>query len=114
MNGNDIKTTTSILLAMTIVLSCLPQTGFALSDVEKKAMQDQLNQQTLNKGFDPDNPADLKAYLDDAVQKGIKPPMQPDSYWRPGYTCNDILSYGYGGYRNCMLYYRYYGCYYCR
>ncbi len=96
-----------------IILLGLPLQGFALSDAEKKAMQNQLNQQVLNKAFDPDNPADLQAYLDDAVQKGIKPPIQPIPQWRSGYTCGNILSYGYSGYRNCMLYYRYYGCYYC-
>lgn len=96
-----------------IILLGMPLPGHALSDAEKKAMQDQLNQQTLNKAFDPDNPADLKAYLDDAVQKGIKPPVQPSPHWRSGYTCDNILSYGYSGYRDCMLYYRYYGCYYC-
>lgn len=94
-------------------LAILPSQGFAFSDAEKRAMQDQLNQQTLNKSFDPDNPANLKAYLDDAVQKGIKPPLKPSSNWRSGYTCDNISSYGYSGYRDCMLYYRYYGCYYC-
>jgi len=86
---------------------------FPLSALEKQAMQDQLNQQTLAKPFDANNPADLKAYLDDAVKKGVKPPLEPSPHWRRGYTCDNILSYGYTGYRNCMLYYRYYGCYYC-
>ncbi len=76
-------------------------------------MQNQLNQQILNKAFDPDDPANLQAYLDDAVEKGIKPPLQPIQQWRSGYTCDTIRRYGYIGYRNCMLYYRYYGCYYC-
>jgi len=100
--------------AFAIILLGLPMQGFALSNVEKNTMQNELNRQTINKSFDPDNPADLNAYLDDAVQKGIKPPLQPSVHWRPGYTCDNILSYGYLGYRNCMLYYRYYGCYYCR
>jgi hypothetical protein len=99
--------------ALSILLLGLPLQGFALSSAEKKAMQDQLNQQTINRAFDPDNPAHLQAYLDDAVQKGIKPPVEPSPHWRQGYTCDNILSYGYTGYRNCMLYYRYYGCYYC-
>jgi len=91
----------------------LPLHVFALSDAEKKSMQDELNRQVISRSFDPDNPADLQAYLDDAVQKGIKPPIEPSPHWQPGYTCDSILRYGYYGYRNCMLYYRYYGCYYC-
>ncbi|PPD03202.1 MAG: hypothetical protein CTY29_10300 [Methylobacter sp.] len=101
------------LSVFTGFLLILAQSGSALSEAEKQAIQNQLNQQTINKAFDPDNPADLEAYLDDAVQKGIKPPVQPPQHWQPGYTCNDILGFGYSGYRNCMLYYRYYGCYYC-
>ena len=96
-----------------IILLGLPSLTFSLTDTDKKAMQNQLNQQILNKAFDPDDPANLQAYLDDAVEKGIKPPLQPIQQWRSGYTCDSIRSYGYIGYRNCMLYYRYYGCYYC-
>lgn len=101
------------LFTVTSFLFLAAQSGNALSEAEKKAIQNQLNQQVINKSFDPDNPADLEAYLDDAAQKGIKPPVQPPAHWQPGYTCNDILGFGYLGYRNCMLYYRYYGCYYC-
>lgn len=82
--------------------------------VSRKSLQDTLNEQVINKPFDPDNPANLEAYLDNAVKKGVKPPIEPGIHWRPGYTCNNLLPYPYQEYRNCMLYYRYYGCYYCR
>lgn len=79
-----------------------------------QAMQDKLNADILNRGFDPGDPGAIEADLDDAVRKGVKPPLDPPRFWRPGYTCGDILGYGYGYYRNCRLYHRYYGCYYCR
>lgn len=102
-----------VLITMMAVISILPMKGFALAESEKKAIQNQLNQQIINRAFDPDDPNNLKAFLDDAVRKGIRPPLQPPAGWRPGYTCSNIINNGYTVYRNCMLYYRYYGCYYC-
>lgn len=79
---------------------------------QMKAIQEELNAQTLSKPFETADPKDLEAYLDNAVKQGIKPPMRPGSHWRPGYTCGNLLSW-YPEYVNCLHYYRYYRCYYC-
>jgi hypothetical protein len=78
----------------------------------KRAMQEKLNTDTINRGFDPGDYKQLEADLDEAVKKGVKPPMSPGPHWRPGYTCGSVSPY-YWEYRNCLLYYRYYRCYYC-
>lgn len=78
---------------------------------EMAAMQRQLNSEVMAQGFDPGDLAKLDAYMADALKKDIKPVAKPPSYWRPGYTCNNIYSYGYRAWRNCRYYHRYYGRY---
>jgi len=39
-------------------------------------------------------------------------PEYQGTYWRPGYTCRDLLRHNWTQYRNCRYYYRYYGRYY--
>jgi hypothetical protein len=78
-----------------------------------RAIQEQLNANTLNMPFDAGDPAQLDAALDAAVAKGVEPPLKPGPHWRAGYTCRNLRPW-YNEYFNCRLYYRRYGCYYCR
>jgi len=104
------KTTSFQALLLTVSLLALNAT---VAEDKTTTIQQQLNAQTLQKPFNTANPGDLQGYLDDAVKKGIKPPMQPGPHWRNGYTCTNLSPYYYE-YRDCMLYYRYYGCYFCQ
>ena len=78
---------------------------------EMAAMQRQLNSEVMAQGFDPGDQVKLDAYMAEALKKDIKPAGNRPSYWRPGYTCNNIYSYGYRTWRNCNYYHRYYGRY---
>ena len=78
---------------------------------EMAAMQRQLNNEVMAKGFDPGDQVKLDAYMADSLKKNIKPAGARPSYWRRGYTCNNIYSYGYRAWRNCNYYRRYYGRY---
>jgi hypothetical protein len=40
-----------------------------------------------------------------------KPLATPPTYWRRGYTCANIYSYGWRAYGDCTYYHRYYGRY---
>lgn len=78
-----------------------------------KEMQGSLNAQTLSKPFETPDPEEIETDLDEAVKSDTKPPMQPGPNWRSGYTCASLLPFSFYEYRDCMLYYRYYSCYYC-
>lgn len=99
-------------LSFFFLASLLAASVFADSEEdEMAAMQRQLNSEVMAQGFDPGDQAKLDAYMADALKKDIKPVANPPSYWRPGYTCNNIYSYGYRAWRNCRYYHRYYGRY---
>lgn len=78
---------------------------------EMAAMQRQLNSEIMAQNFDPGDQVKLDAYMAEALKKNLKPEGSRPSYWRPGYTCNNIYSYGYRAWRNCRYHHRYYGRY---
>lgn len=78
---------------------------------DMEAMQKALNQQVLERPFNPGDKAAIDAYLEQALRKGLKPSEERPKDWGPGYTC-DRLVYSLYQYRNCLHYYRYYGRYY--
>lgn len=101
------------LLLAAVLAGGIGETAFAADQASKlREIQEKLNADTINKPFDAGDPAALQAQLDEAVKKGIKPPMKPGPHWRPGYTCANLYGY-YNEYYNCSLYYRWYRCYYC-
>lgn len=84
----------------------------AQTEEELRAMQQSLNKEVLEKPFSVEDEAKIDAYVKDAMAKNLKPEVSkaPD-YWKPGYTCADIYSYGWNAYRNCRYYRSYYGRY---
>jgi hypothetical protein len=75
------------------------------------AMQKALNQEVLDKPFNPGDKAAVEAYLENAIKKGVKPIETKPQGWSPGWTCNNLV-YSYRAYRNCRYYHRYHGRYY--
>ena len=84
----------------------------AQTEAELAAMQKQLNAQVMEKPFSVEDEAKIDAYIKSSMEKDLKPEVtKAPSYWKPGYTCADIYSYGWNSYRNCRYYHRYYGTY---
>jgi hypothetical protein len=96
---------------LTALLAALPAVPRAESSAEMEAMQRQLNEQVMQAPFSVEDQARIDAYVEDAMKKDLKPDPAPPSYWRPGYTCNSIIGYGWLPYSRCAHYYRYYGHY---
>lgn len=78
---------------------------------DMEAMQKALNQEVLDKPFNPGDKAKVDAYLEESIKKGVKPIETKPQGWAPGWTCNNLV-YSYRAYRDCMYYHRYYGSYY--
>ncbi|WP_232784209.1 hypothetical protein [Moritella sp. Urea-trap-13] len=74
--------------------------------------QAQMNSEVLSKPFLAEKPKEVDAYIKSMLEKNVTPPEYHGAYWRPGYTCHDLLRYNWTQYRNCKYYYRYYGRYY--
>lgn len=99
----------SALLLFTLLAAAA---AFANEEEEMAAMQRQLNAEVMEKPFSAADEAKVSAYMKDAMAKDLKPEVRKaPSYWRPGYTCANIYSYGWSTYRNCRYYHRYYGRY---
>ena len=92
--------------------SVFMQSAFANEEDEMAAMQKKLNAEVMEQPFLAEEPEKVEAYIQESLKKKIKPPPYRGNYWRPGYTCHDLLRYNWREYRNCMYYYRYYGHYY--
>ncbi len=80
-------------------------------ETERERMQRQLNEQVLAAPFSVEDQAKLDSYIKNAMEKNLKPEATAPPYWRPGYTCASIYSYGWRAYGNCYYYHRYYGRY---
>lgn len=74
--------------------------------------QAQMNAEVLSKPFLAERPKEVDSYIKSMLEKNVKPPEYSGSYWRPGYTCRDLLRYNWTQYRNCRYYHRYHGRYY--
>ena len=99
-------------LSMLLAVCLLANTAYAQTDEELAAMQRQLNAQVMEKPFSVEEEAKIDAYVKESMAKDLKPEVKKaPSYWKPGYTCADIYSYGWRTYRNCRYYRRYYGYY---
>lgn len=86
---------------------------FAETEEEEMArMQKELNQGVMKQPFLAEQPAKVEAYIQEALKNKVVPPEYTGQYWRPGYTCRDLLRYSWREYRNCRYYYRYHGRYY--
>jgi len=75
-------------------------------------MQKKLNAESAALPFLAEQPAKVEAYIEDSLKKKVVPPPYNGTYWRPGYTCHNLLRYSWLEYRNCRYYHRYYGRYY--
>ena len=81
-------------------------------DAETMAeMQKKLNAEVMEKPFTVADQAKVDAYINEAMQKNLKPRQQAPQHWAPGNTCQDLWRYSYNDYRDCAYYYRYYGHY---
>jgi len=97
-------------LALILFLLTLagPATAFA---ADTAGMQDRLNNEVLDQGFDVKDESELNSYIEEATRKGLEPKVKPPSRWRRGYTCDDLRRYSWGEYRDCVYYHRYHGRY---
>lgn len=99
------------LLTLGIMVSAYSMV-LAGEEEDMAVMQKSLNQKVMERPFNPGDKASLDAYLEEALKNGVLPPqLQPPRNWRPGWTCNNLMS-SYSQYRNCLHYQRYYGHYY--
>lgn len=99
-------------LPLIIYLLCSVSTSLAQTDAELQAMQQQLNAEVMEKPFSVEDEAKIDKYIKEAMEKDLKPEVnKAPSYWKPGYTCANIYSYGWSAYRNCRYYHRYHGYY---
>jgi len=102
------------ILGLLFSMGCIGLGGSLLWAGEKEdlaAMQKALNQEILDKPFNPGDKAAVDAYLEDAIKKGVKPIETKPQGWAPGWTCNNLV-YSYRAYRDCRYYHRYHGRYY--
>jgi hypothetical protein len=79
---------------------------------DKAKVQDRLNNEVLDQGFDVKGEAELNSYIEEATRKGLEPKRYTGNHWRRGYTCEDLRRYSWSEYRDCVYYYRYHGRYY--
>ncbi|MDP5032685.1 MAG: hypothetical protein NWQ54_24925 [Paraglaciecola sp.] len=101
------------LLALTLSIALIGNVFAQESEDEELArMQAQLNANVLSKPFLAEKPQEVDAYIKSMIEKKVKPEPYQGTYWRPGYTCRDLLRYNWTEYRNCRYYYQYYGRYY--
>jgi len=101
--------------AILVVFFALLSSAFAQEETEEEALarvQAQMNAEVLSKPFLAERPKEVDAYIEGMLKNKVKPPEYQGTYWRPGYTCRDLLRYDWTQYRNCRYYYRYHGRYY--
>lgn len=106
---------TRVLGILPLFLLSLGSTPTALAETQEEEMariQRQLNQEVMSQPFLAEQPEKVQAYIDQASKAGVVPPEYQGRYWRPGYTCRDLLRYNWTEYRNCRYYYHYHGRYY--
>ena len=99
------------LLMSMVVLSAGGSPLWAGEKEDMEAMQKALNQEVLDKPFNPGDKAKVDAYLEESIKKGLKPNGTKPQGWAPGWTCNNLV-YSYRAYRDCRYYHRYHGHYY--
>ena len=116
INLNLIPLKLSAVLLFIILMILTPNhVAIAQEESEEDALaraQAQMNAEVLSKPFLAERPKEVDAYIEGMLKKNVKPPEYQGTYWRPGYTCRDLLRYNWTQYRNCRYYYRYYGRYY--
>ncbi|MCV2886563.1 hypothetical protein OE749_17860 [Aestuariibacter sp. AA17] len=100
------------ITALSLTLVVHATSVHANDDDELAKLQAQLNAEVLSKPFLAEKPEEVDAYIKSMLEQNIKPQEYQGTYWRPGYTCRDLLRYSWQEYRNCRYYYRYYGHYY--
>lgn len=98
---------TGAIVSLTMVTGA----ATAATPEELAAMQKQLNKSVMDAPFTPAQMNEVEQYIKQGMEKDLKPEAKTPSYWRPGYTCADIYSYGWTAYRNCRYYHSYYGYY---
>lgn len=79
----------------------------AIDEAQKK-----MNQEVMDKPFMAAKPEEVDAYIKEAMKNNIKPQEYKGTYWKSGYTCNDLLRHSWTQYRDCKYYYKHYGRYY--
>jgi hypothetical protein len=80
----------------------------------REDMQRALNKEVMAAPFNPGDIKRAQAYAEEAKKLNVQPVAQPPSYWVPGWTCANMISYSgyfYGDYQSCVYYHHYYGRY---
>jgi hypothetical protein len=97
------------VFALTLAVTGVLQAG---EKEDMAEMQKKLNQNVMERPFNPGDKSAIDAYLAEAIKKATPPPQQqPPVNWQPGWTCNNLMG-SYYQYRNCLHYHQYYGHYY--
>lgn len=113
MNGTTANSSVYIAVIFAGFIPLSLSAAVELTEEEKLAqMQQQLNAEVMSKPFLAERPEEVDAYIKGMLEKNVKPPEYSGKYWRPGYTCRNLLRYDWTEYRNCRYYHRYYGRYY--
>jgi hypothetical protein len=95
------------------LLCILAPAVFADSASDMAAMQQKLNQETLDKPFAVEDAEKIDSYINDAMKRDLKPKQTAPNGWLAGNTCDSYYAgrYNYYAYRDCQYYHRYYGRY---
>lgn len=107
--GNICHRRTILVTALFSSLSLM--TSAHAADTELQRMQKKLNEKTAEAEFSAPDPAAVETYIRDAMTGNMKPRQQPPSYWRDGYTCDDVMRHSRADYFECVYYYRQNGHY---
>lgn len=104
---------TPLLAFLFVIANCLVSSAFlqASEEDELAKMQQKLNAEVMEKPFSVADEKKIDAYIKDAMKKDLKPVAKAPKFWKPGYTCASIYSYGWSHYRSCRYYRSYYGRY---
>jgi len=112
MNSSSSHVLVFIVMLAGLLVSSVYAKQEPTEDEKLAQMQQQLNAEVMSKPFLAERPEEVDAYIKSMLEKNVKPSEYSGSYWRPGYTCRNLLRYDWTEYRNCRYYHRYYGRYY--
>ncbi len=100
------------MITLPILATLFIQPALAGDAEDMAEMQKKLNAEMADLPFLAEQPEKVEAYIKDSLKNNVVPPPYRGTYWRPGYTCHNLLRYNWREYRNCRYYHRYYGRYY--
>lgn len=101
----------SVVVCAVFLVLAFSESVFAGKKEDMAEMQKRLNAEVMEKPFSVEDEEKIDAYIKDAMQKDLKPIQKAPNYWKKGFTCADIYSYGWDTYQSCRYHRSYYGRY---